>query len=140
MIVVNYNSIMEEFNDYIEFPEEIIPINFEQEELQYNFENNEILDSETASSSTSSSSKKFRSWVWAHFTFNDNVKKPQCNYCNIFIQANKGSTTGMAKHLKNKHPLRIQENKQQLTLKETMQNVSIPVSNLNTLTNSKIKY
>lgn len=124
---------MEDFNTYVEFPEEIVFANFEQEEFQNSFDSNEILDNEildneTASTSTNSSSKKFRSWVWAHFTFNENIQKPQCNYCKIPIQSNKGSTTGMAKHLKNKHPLKIQENNQQLTLEQTMQNILTPVS------------
>ena len=119
---------MEEFNTYIEFPEEIAFTNFEHDEFQNSFDSSEILDNEIASTSTNSSSKKYRSWVWIHFTYNENIQKPQCNYCNQFIQSNKGSTTGMAKHLKNKHPLRIEKNNQQLTLEETIQNKLIPVS------------
>ena len=34
----------------------------------------------------------------------------------------------MAKHIENKHPLRLEKNKQQLTLEETVQNKLVPVS------------
>lgn len=33
-----------------------------------------------------------RSWVWNHFTFDENTKKAQCNYCQSFIAISKGST------------------------------------------------
>ena len=102
---------------YIESPRDTVFTNFEQEEFQ---DSNENLDNKTDSISTNSSSKKYRSWIWTHFTFNENIKKPQCNYCNQFIISNKGSTTGISKYLKNKHSLQIQENRQQLTLEETI--------------------
>lgn len=86
-----------------------------------------ILGSETASSSASKNTKK-RSWVWAHFTYDENIKKACCNICKALIVTSKGSTTGMSKHLKNKHPLTIQKKKNQLTLQETIQNIPIPVS------------
>lgn len=44
-----------------------------------------------------------RSWVWNHFTFDENAKKAQCNYCQILIAINKGSTSGMSGHIKSKH-------------------------------------
>ena len=72
-IVVNYFFKMEEFDNYFEFPEEITFTNFEHEEFQNSFDSNEILDTEIASTSTNNSSKKYRSWVWAHFIFNENA-------------------------------------------------------------------
>ena len=44
-----------------------------------------------------------RSWVWNHFTFDENTKKAQCNHCQTFITINKGSTSGMSGHIKSKH-------------------------------------
>jgi hypothetical protein len=44
-----------------------------------------------------------RSWVWNHFAFDENIKKAQCNYCKAFITINKGSTSGMSNHIKTKH-------------------------------------
>lgn len=44
-----------------------------------------------------------RSWVWNHFAFDENTKKAQCNYCKAFITVNKGSTSGMSSHVKSKH-------------------------------------
>jgi hypothetical protein len=87
----------------------------------------EISNSETESTSTNTSTKKQRSWVWEHFTLDDNLNKPQCNYCKIHVSASKGSTTGMSKHIKSKHPLKMPKNSQ-LTLHETMENISILVS------------
>jgi hypothetical protein len=86
-----------------------------------------ILDSE-ASSSTNTTTKKQRSWVWAHFTFDKNIKKARCNICNAYIVVNKGSTSGMARHLNKVHPFSVQKNKNQSTLQETLQNIPIPVS------------
>lgn len=90
-------------------------------------ENIEISDSETASVSTNTSAKKHRSWVWEHFTFDDDLKKPQCNYCKIHVSANMGSTTGMSKHIKSKHPLKMPKNTQ-LTLHAATVNVPTLVS------------
>lgn len=87
----------------------------------------EISDSEAGSVSTNTSAKKHRSWVWEHFTLDDNLKKPQCNYCKIHVSASKGSTSGMSKHIKSKHPLKTPQNNQ-LTLHETMENIPILVS------------
>ncbi len=46
-----------------------------------------------------------RSWVWNHFTFNENTKKAQCNYCQALIAINRGSTSGMSGHIKSKHKI-----------------------------------
>ena len=104
---------------------------YQEEQEEQNVQHDEltpsILDSETASSSKNTGIKK-RSWVWTHFTFNENIKKAQCNICKAFVVTNKGSTSGMSKHLKNKHPLTIQKKKTQLTLQETILNIPIPVS------------
>ena len=40
-----------------------------------------------------------RSWVWNYFTFDENTKKAQCNYCQALIAMNKGSTSGMSGHI-----------------------------------------
>jgi len=41
-----------------------------------------------------------RSWVWSHFTYDENAKKARCNLCKNLITCNKGSTSGMASHAK----------------------------------------
>ena len=87
----------------------------------------EISDSETGSVSTNTSDKKHRSWVWEHFTLDKKLKKLQCNYCKVHVSASKGSTTGISKHIKSKHPLKTPKNNQ-LTLHETIENVPILVS------------
>jgi hypothetical protein len=87
----------------------------------------EISDSETGSVSTSTSDKKHQSWVWEHFILDENLKKPQCNYCKVHVSASKGSTTGMSKHIKSKHLLKTPKNNQ-LTLHEAIENIPILVS------------
>ena len=32
-----------------------------------------------------------RSWVWSHFTYDENAKKARCNLCKNLITCNKGS-------------------------------------------------
>ena len=66
------------------------------------------------------------SWVWNHFTFDENAKKARCNLCKILITCNKGSTSGMASHAKKKHNIsKNQENTgRQLTLQESIKNSS----------------
>ena len=51
-------------------------------------------------------------------------QKSQCKYCKQYISMNKGSTTGMAGHLKNKHHL----NMNQPTLEAIIKNITAPVS------------
>jgi hypothetical protein len=71
--------------------------------------------------------KRKRSWVWNHFTRDEITKKARCNYCKVLIITNKGSTTGMINHVKNKHKItqNNQENQnRQLTLQESINNSS----------------
>jgi BED zinc finger len=116
----NTGNLNMSLNDYQE----------EQEEqyLQQEESTSSILDSETTSSPANTDTKKLRSWVWTHFTYDKNIKKAQCNICKTYIITNKGSTSGLSRHLKNMHLLIIQKNKNQLTLQETLQNIPIPVS------------
>jgi BED zinc finger len=100
----------------------------EEQNVQQEEPTSSILDSEATSSSANTDTKKQRSWVWAYFTGEKNGKKARCNICNAYIITNKGSTSGLSRHLKNKHPLSIQKNKNQPTLQETLQNNPIPVS------------
>ncbi len=67
-----------------------------------------------------------RSWVWSHFTYDENAKKARCNLCKNLITCNKGSTSGMAFHAKKKHNIsKNQENTgRQLTLQESIKNSS----------------
>src|SRR5437016_864592 len=67
-----------------------------------------------------------RSWVWSHFTYDENAKKARCNLCKNLITCNKGSTSGMASHAKKKHNIsKNQENTgRQLTLQESIKNSS----------------
>lgn len=102
---------------------------FEQQELerqesQENLNTSEINENENISISANTSSKKFRSWVWKHFIFDEEKQKSQCNYCKQYISMNKGSTTGMAGHLKNRHHL----NTKQPTLEAIIKNITAPVS------------
>ena len=89
--------------------------------------NIKISDSETGSVSTNTSAKKHRSWIWEHFTLNNNLKKPQCNYCKVYVSTSKGSTSGISKHIKSKYSLKTPQNSQ-LTLYEIIKNVPILVS------------
>ena len=115
---------MENFNPASSYDEMDQDIHSSDYQVQ---EDIEISDSEVGSVSTNTSAKKHRSWVWEHFTYDDSLKKPQCNYCKIHVSASKGSTTGMSNHIKSKHPLKTPQNSQ-LTLYETIRNVSILVS------------
>ena len=130
MINYNYESDFEMDEDTGDLDISLDGYQEEQEEqyIQQEESISSILDSEATSSSTNTNTKKQRSWVWAHFTYDENIKKARCNICNTYIISNKGSTLGMSKHLKNIHPLTIKKNKNQLTLQETIQNIPIPVS------------
>jgi hypothetical protein len=71
---------------------------------------------------------KKRSWVWEHFTYDETVKKAKCKHCKSLITCNKGSTSGMAGHIKSKHKLMNEKEKKQLTIRESINNSEIIVS------------
>ena len=112
------------YNIEMEYQEEDL-----QEYLDEISQDNQIeIASATASTKTSTITKKQRSWVWEHFTLDENKKKPQCNYCKIYITAAKGSTSGMSSHLRNKHFMAIHKNEKQLILQEALRNTTAKVS------------
>jgi BED zinc finger len=78
------------------------------------------------------SSTTKRSWVWSHFTFDESTKKAQCNYCKVFITINKGSTSGMISHVKSKHEItkdsERQGERQDERQSETQKSIEIAVS------------
>jgi hypothetical protein len=69
-----------------------------------------------------------RSWVWNHFTFDENTKKAQCNYCQILIVINRGSTSGMSGHIKSKHGITKDGERQGERQDETQRSIEIAVS------------
>lgn len=69
-----------------------------------------------------------RSWVWNHFTFDENTKKAQCNYCQVLIAINRGSTSGMSGHIKSKHRITKDGERQDETQGETQRSIEIAVS------------
>jgi len=69
-----------------------------------------------------------RSWVWNYFTFDENTKKAQCNYCQALIAMNKGSTSGMSGHIKSKHGITKDNERQDETQGETQRSIEIAVS------------
>ena len=73
-----------------------------------------------------------RSWVWNHFTFDENTKKAQYNYCQILIVINRGSTSGMSGHIKSKHGItkdgERQDERQGERQDETQRSIEIAVS------------
>jgi hypothetical protein len=71
---------------------------------------------------------KKRSWVWKHFTYDETVKKAKCMHCKNLITCNKGSTSGMAGHIKSKHKLMKEKEKKQLTIHESINNSEVIVS------------
>lgn len=71
---------------------------------------------------------KKRSWVWEHFTYDETVKKAKCKHCKILIACNKGSTSGMASHIKSKHKLMKEKEKKQLTICESINSSEVIVS------------
>ena len=85
-----------------------------------------ISDTEVRSNTLSINTKRQQSWVWEHFTLDNNSSKPKCNYCSTHVPSSKGNTSS---HLRNKHYARIQNsNEKQLILQETFQNTVIEVS------------
>jgi len=69
-----------------------------------------------------------RSWVWNHFTFDENTKKAQCNYCQALIAMNKGSTSGMSGHIKSQHGITKDGERQDVRQGETQRSIEIAVS------------
>ena len=69
-----------------------------------------------------------RSWVWNHFTFDENTKKAQCNYCQALIAMNKGSTSGMSSHIKSQHGITKDGERQDERQGETQRSIEIAVS------------
>ena|SRR5436309_2137222 len=69
-----------------------------------------------------------RSWVWNHFTFDENTKKAQCNYCQALIAMNKGSTSGMSGHIKSQHKITKDGERQDERQGETQRSIEIAVS------------
>jgi len=69
-----------------------------------------------------------RSWVWGHYVFDENTKKSQCNHCKAFIAINKGSTSGMSNHLKSKHGITKDNERQAERQVEIQKSIEISVS------------
>jgi hypothetical protein len=69
-----------------------------------------------------------RSWVWNHFTFDSNTKKAQCNHCQALITINKGSTSGLISHVKSKHGIMKDTEKQGGEQNEPQKSIEIAVS------------
>ncbi|PKK64093.1 hypothetical protein RhiirC2_777145 [Rhizophagus irregularis] len=100
-----------------------------EEEAEY--ENEEEAESETEENQREveqeETNTKKRSWVWEHFTYDETVKKAKCKHCKILIACNKGSTSGMAGHIKSKHKLMKEKGKKQLTIRESINNSEVIV-------------
>ncbi|CAB4495891.1 unnamed protein product [Rhizophagus irregularis] len=81
-----------------------------EEEAESETEENQVDDTETGEQQIEKNiereveqeetNTKKRSWVWEHFTYDETVKKAKCKHCKILIACNKGSTSGMAGHIK----------------------------------------
>ena len=69
-----------------------------------------------------------RSQVWNHFTFDENTKKAQCKYCPTLIAINKGSTSGMSGHIKSKHGITKDGERQDERQGEIQRSIEISVS------------
>ena len=65
---------------------------------------------------------------WNHFTFDENMKKAQCNHCQSFIAISKGSTSGMLGHIKSKHGITKDGEKQNERQDETRKSIEKAVS------------
>ncbi len=68
---------------------------------------------------------KKRSWVWDYFVYDKTMKKAKCTHCNILIACKKGSTSGMANHINNKHKIAKGNGKKQLIIDETINNSKV---------------
>jgi hypothetical protein len=109
-----------------------------EEEAESETEENQVDDTETEEQQIEKNiereveqeetNTKKRSWVWEHFTYDETVKKAKCKHCKILIACNKGSTSGMAGHIKSKHKLMKEKGKKQLTIRESINNSEVIVS------------
>jgi BED zinc finger len=85
-----------------------IPMQLGHEEISQDDNSNRfqpsVTDVEITSTAASSSSKRHRSWVWEFFTENTLEKKHRCKLCKASISAAQSNTSGMASHLRRKHP------------------------------------
>ncbi|PKB97014.1 hypothetical protein RhiirA5_433868 [Rhizophagus irregularis] len=82
----------------------------------------EVEEDEENDTRLSSHNTNKRSWVWGHFKYEDSLKKAKCDYCKSLICCNKGSTTGLSNHLKSKHNITKNQEKNQLTIHEVINN------------------
>jgi hypothetical protein len=97
----------------------------EEEQIEKNNEH-EIEDLQAEETNTKHKNK--RSWVWDHFTYDEIVKKAKCIHCKVLIVCNRGSTSGMASHIKSKHKLTKEKEKNQLTMRDFVNNSEVIVS------------
>ncbi|CAB5381884.1 unnamed protein product [Rhizophagus irregularis] len=108
-----------------------------EEEAESETEENQVDDTETKEQQIEKNiereveqeetNTKKRSWVWEHFTYDETVNKAKCKHCKILIACNKGSTSGMAGHIKSKHKLMKEKGKKQLTIRESINNSKVIV-------------
>ncbi|CAB5363095.1 unnamed protein product [Rhizophagus irregularis] len=108
-----------------------------EEEAESEIEENQVDDTETEEQQIEKNiereveqektNTKKRSWVWEYFTYDETVKKVKCKHCKILIACNKGSTLGMAGHIKSKHKLMKEKGKKQLTIRESINNSEVIV-------------
>ena len=62
------------------------------------------------------------------FYFDENAKKAQCKYCQILIAISKGSTSDMSSHIKSKHGIAKDGERQDERQGETQRSIEIAVS------------
>ena len=62
------------------------------------------------------------------FYFDENAKKAQCKYCQILIAINKGSTSDMSSHIKSKHGITKDGERQGERQDEIQRSIEIAVS------------
>jgi hypothetical protein len=99
----------------------------EKEQIEKNNEH-EIEDLQAEERNTKHKNK--RSWVWDYFTYDEIVKKARCIYCKVLIVCSKGSTSGIANHIKSKHKLIKEKEKNQLTIYKFVNNNSGVIVNI----------
>jgi hypothetical protein len=97
----------------------------EEEQIEKNNEH-EIEDLQAEETNTKHKNK--RSWVWDHFTYDEIVKKAKCIHCKVLIVCSRGSTSGMANHIKSKYKLTKEKEKNQLTMRDFVNNSEVIVS------------
>ncbi|CAB4496358.1 unnamed protein product [Rhizophagus irregularis] len=113
-----------------------------EEEAESEIEENQVDDTETEEQQIEKNiereveqektNTKKRSWVWEYFTYDETVKKVKCKHCKILIACNKGSTLGMAGHIKSKHKLMKEKGKKQLTIRESINNSEVIILGVTT--------